>query len=88
MTDLVIINVGTGEEQRRPLTPDEETQRRADGAAAAAEAKSRAEADAKRQADEQAWRDAVKNASTLAALKDVLLGTNLPAQADVRPTGR
>jgi hypothetical protein len=80
------VDVSTGEVRQRPLTAAEQKQLDTDRAAAAATDKAERDATTKRVADEQAWRDAMKNASSLAALKDVLLGTNLPTQADTRPS--
>lgn len=80
MADAVVIDADTGEEQRRPLTADETAWK--DDIAVAVAADEQAQTDAA--AAEQAWRDAVSNASSLVALKDALLGTGLPAQAESR----
>ena len=87
MADTVVIDCTTGEEFVRPLTAEEETQRQADADAAAAAGQARIDADARRAADEQAWRDAVTAASSIAHLKAVLLGSNTPVApvVDRRP---
>lgn len=82
---LVEYDAASDQTVERDLTAEESAQHDRDTAALAARAQADAQVAAKRDADEQAWRDAVRNASSLAGLKDVLLGTNLATQADVRP---
>lgn len=57
-----------------------------DGAGAVLEDRTVEEPDSAEAVARQAFRDAVSGATTLAALKDALLGTNTGAEADVRPT--
>jgi hypothetical protein len=84
MANVVIVNAETGEQEHRAMTPEEQTQRDKDAVEAAALAQAEQDAAAKRAADEQAWRDAVGKATTVDQIKAALLGTNLPAQPDVR----
>jgi hypothetical protein len=86
--NVIEVDAETGEQRERAATTDEQAvwKQQSDAALTAEQAED--DAAAKRAADEQAWRDAVGNASSLAALKDALLGTNLPAQAAARPTDR
>lgn len=67
----------------RELTPDEINQREADLAAEQErEAKAQAERD-QAAADEQAWRDAIRDASTLDEVKALIAGNGtLPVQAE------
>lgn len=84
--ETVVIDLTTGKETRRTLTPSEQAQRDRDAEAAAAEAAAAEAAAAEAAAAEQAWRDAIVGATSLAQLKDVLVGRNLPARAASRPT--
>lgn len=95
MSTVTEVDVETGETRERPLTADEQKQQDADRAAAAAAEQAEKDAEAARVKAEQDWRGAVSavdtskvtDAGTKAALdrlKAVLLGTNLPAQPDVR----
>jgi hypothetical protein len=78
------VNVETGKVTERPPTAEEQAQTDADRAAAAAAEQAEKDDQAARAKAEQDWRAAVSNATTLAAVKAALLGTDLPAQAETR----
>lgn len=86
MSTITEVNADTGEVVERSLTATEQRQAETDRAAAAAEEQAEADGRAARDTAEQDWRAAVGKASTLDEVKAALLGTNLPARPDVRPT--
>lgn len=78
MADKVIVDCSTGEERTEPLTQADEDDR-------AARAQNAADAQAAREAEEQAWFDALHNANSLADLKAVLAGDAGVGRAARRP---
>lgn len=81
----VVVDCGTRQQVALPLTAEEETQFQADAAAVAAAEQAATDAQTDLEAKKKAWRDSVKNASSLAALKDAILGTSTAVEPEVRP---
>lgn len=79
MADKLIVDCTTGEEHAEAWTDEDETDRQA-------AAQDIADAEAEASAAEDAWQDAIRNASTLADLKAVLAGDTDVGQADRRPS--
>lgn len=84
MANAVVVDATTGEVEERPLTAEEQTQRDADAQAEADREAAEEQARADEQAAAQAWQDALSEATTVAQIRDVLLGVGLPAQAETR----
>ena len=81
MVDKLIVNCTTGERRTEPLTDDEV-------AGLEAAAQEVADREAAALAEEEEWRDAIRNASSLGDLKKVLAGdSGAPGQA-ARDRGR
>lgn len=78
MADVLIINVETGEQRSRALTPEEQAQRDRDVADTTAREQARANAEAAAVRAKGEWRASVQNATSLEALKAALLAPNSP----------